>query len=344
MEYENPQSRDETTALEAATQHTDAIAPNSDAKGELLPEIGMGIVGEIIAMGIAFGLCYLYDYTHPCTRGVSCGMGWAAHFLLGWPLLSILLAIPLVAECVRFAGMRSGGHAKRKRCYIGTVLVFAITSISLAIGTRDDSAFVMIYLLLIPSSPILLLMGAIKGYRGEKIQPHDAPPVLEAATQDAIATNPNGKGKLLPEIGMGIVGGILALVVMIKWQLSFCVCASPEWCDYNDAYTACGIADRLIIFALPLLVAVPIMAECVRFGGVRSGGHGKRMRCYIGAAASPGVLLLISFLFPYGPFMEFFMQLAIPVLLFAGAIVGYRKDAECFHRRLKGTASASSNG
>ena len=106
MEYENPQSRDETTALEAATQHTDAIAPNSDAKGELLPEIGMGIVGEIIAMGIAFGLCYLYDYTHPCTRGVSCGMGWPHIFYWAGPYCLFCLQFLLLRnacalpECV----------------------------------------------------------------------------------------------------------------------------------------------------------------------------------------------------------------------------------------------------
>ena len=158
--------------------------------------------------------------------------------------------------------------------------------------------------------------------------PTDAASQNTDVTTSSSTPKSTGKGKLLPEIVMGLIGAFIAFVVQAMWSSRFCFCTSPEMCDYDDAYTACGIADRLSLFALPLFVAVPLMAECVRFGGVRSGGHGKRMRCYISAAIGPVVLLLISFLFEYGPFAATFIPLSIPVLVLAGAIIGYRKDAK----------------
>lgn len=139
----------------AKTAPTETI-PENTGKGKLLYEIGMGLVGEIPAIGIAIGITYYISERCPC-HGDGC-MGWALLYLfVVLPVSFSLLAIPLVGECVRFGGMRSGGHKRRRGCYIGIAIGLLLILLSYALG-----GFYVPW-----ASPIILLAGAIFGYRSD---------------------------------------------------------------------------------------------------------------------------------------------------------------------------------
>ena len=167
METENTRTHDETTAPEADMQNTEATAPNPTGKGKLLPEIGAGLLGEILAVALCFVLM-LADYD-----SISYCRGWPglACLYIYCPALTLLFAIPIVAEAVRLAGKRTGGHGKRKRCYIGTaivpVFIFILVVSSIILDDYNLLYVPILYVLmgLIAASPVLVLVGAIVGYR-----------------------------------------------------------------------------------------------------------------------------------------------------------------------------------
>lgn len=135
---------------------TTAMDPPNTGKGKLLYEIGLGLVGEIAAIGIAYGITIFFSGRDPC-RGDGC-MGVALfYFFVVLPAIFALLAIPLVCECVRFAGMHSGGHKRRRGCYKGIAIALLLILLCYPLG--------IIYLLC--ASPIFLLVGAIIGYRSD---------------------------------------------------------------------------------------------------------------------------------------------------------------------------------
>ena len=166
-ENENTQSHDETPGAGTTSQNAAATTAQNDGKGKLWAEIGMGIVGIIAA----FVLVSLIDFLIP----FSCSSTEGNYFLicdfLVYDMPFFLLTILCVAEGVRFAGVRTGGHKKRKGCYIGAAICAVIAAvhsiiyqqmrISGSIPRYDSSvgmAHVCVY-------TILILAGAIIGYR-----------------------------------------------------------------------------------------------------------------------------------------------------------------------------------
>ena len=132
---------------------TTAMDPQNSGKGKLLYEIGMGLVGEIIAIGIAFGITMFLSELDSCHGDGS--MGGLLYLFVIFPAISVLFAIPLVCECVRFGGMRSGGHKRRRGCYTGIAVGILLALLGFALG-----ALYMLWVCLIN-----LLVGAIVGYR-----------------------------------------------------------------------------------------------------------------------------------------------------------------------------------
>ena len=146
---------DKKASLHDKTAPTETI-PENTGKGKLLYEIGMGLVGELIAIVIAFGI-HLYISELDTCHGDGCMGEVLLYFFVVVPAIFVLLAIPLVGECVRFGGMRSGGHKRRRGCYIGIAIGLLLILLSFALG-----GFYVPW-----ASPIILLAGAIFGYRSD---------------------------------------------------------------------------------------------------------------------------------------------------------------------------------
>ncbi len=178
MENENAQTNVETTSSEnattnAASQNADATppnpSPNSTGKGKLLPEIGMGILGGIAAYTLSsfieMVLYFLMEMVLYFLMKDASSLSFFLLPLIGWPL-----AILFVAEGVRLGGKLSGGHTKRKGCYIGTAIGAVIGSIALVLHLtipEDPVSFEITARGLAIScvNPVLILVGAIVGYR-----------------------------------------------------------------------------------------------------------------------------------------------------------------------------------
>ena len=143
---------------------------------------------------------------------------------------------------------------------------------------------------------------------------------IDEASVAATTSQNNGKGKLLPEIGMGIVGIIVAylLSVVVRTALYFALI-------YNN-----------FLFILDPLFTIPLVAEGVLFAGKHTGGHEKRKGCYIGAVIGEAIGAVLVFIYlktqeESTSFEISFIGLTLVcvtlVLILGGAIIGYRKDA-----------------
>lgn len=169
-ENENTQSHDETPVAETTSQNAAATTAQNDGKGKLWAEIGMGIVG-IIAAIVLVSLISLIYWIIPFSCSSTEGSYSLICSFLVYEMPFFLLTILGVAEGVRFAGVRTGGHKKRKGCYFGATICAVIAAvhsiiyqqmrISGSIPRYDSSvgmAHVCVY-------TILILAGAIIGYR-----------------------------------------------------------------------------------------------------------------------------------------------------------------------------------
>ena len=162
MDSESLQIHDETTLAitENTSKNTEASAQNPTGKGELLPEIGAGILGEIVAVAISYALVFLGNLgtDHPAESWNE-----LVSYLVFAPALSVILAIPCMAGFIRFAGMRTGGHDKRSRCCLGIFLGILFTAFFITISILMGSARGI--KISLEACPVLLLVGAVIGYR-----------------------------------------------------------------------------------------------------------------------------------------------------------------------------------
>ncbi len=152
----------ENTAAEAA--------PDSTGKGKILPQIGMGIVGEMIAAAITFLLLWMNESFFEkvyIESGTSVTHYFYRHQELAFVLFG-LISIPCIAEFVRWGGKLLGGHRHRKRCYIGAAIGSIIALVCIFIPSfclRNTGLKEPIQMIGVAGLLCFGLIGAIIGYR-----------------------------------------------------------------------------------------------------------------------------------------------------------------------------------
>ena len=167
-ENENTQSHDETSVAGTTSENAAATTAQNDGKGKLWAEIGMGLIGGIGAIVLALllsQLVYLLFPMPPNNGSHEPNWGFLA---FGTPILALLSGIPLVAEGVRFAGKHTGGHAKRKVCYIYTAIAAVIAAIiyfAIFFYSFFYTEDIILILIGIPLVACLFLACSVIGYR-----------------------------------------------------------------------------------------------------------------------------------------------------------------------------------
>ena len=300
------------------------------AKGSLAREIGMAIFGQFLTFIVSlFLIFFITTFTYDVDAGKDSSYdekNYLCNMFVNFVCIHLLLSIPFVAECVRLGGLRTGGHGKRKRCYIGA----SITSIPMVTGLllvffrifhamHVPYAYLILFLFV---GMIVVAVGTIIGYRKENAS---APKI-----SDGTALLPTSRGNPLAQFGMAILGGILALDLGLVGLV-----IKDKGLNNLIAYHIQSSFKHSFFewIALSLLLAIPCVAEGVRLAGKLTGGHGKRMRCYIGTAIVPVLVWSFVGLDSVMQIGIFFVFAAIalmmsPFLIPIFAIKGYRKDAE----------------
>ena len=360
MESESLQSHDETTVTEVASEYTDASAPIpssksekrqafvivgkdtqppaasatvvAPAKGSLAREIGMAIFGQFLTLIVSLFLIffiYLFTYiSYEPRDDIWYEENYLCNMFITFVCIHLLLSIPFVSECVRLGGLGSGGHGKRKRCYIGASItsISMVTAISLILFRIFHDSHVpyayLIFSLFILVGMTVVIVGTIIGYRKENAY---APQI-----SNGTALLPTGKGNPLAQFVMANLGGILAL------DIGLVVLYVYEGWDWGYVFDIDGFirwGTLGVWIALSSLWAIPCVAEGGRLAGKLTGGHGKRMLCYIGTAIVPFLawyFVGLELALKIGIFtlFAFIAAVASPILIPWCAIKGYQKDAE----------------
>ena len=153
-------------AIAAAPQNTEATVQEPTGKGSLGSEILMGLSGEIISGVIALIITLCLEKSFSC-HGDACMGNAIMKWGIGFPCLFAFFSIPIVSECVRYAGISSGGHKKRKTCYLATSSIFVLMILFLLLSLGAMGGFASYYFLIAAGSPIIILVAAIMGYRSD---------------------------------------------------------------------------------------------------------------------------------------------------------------------------------
>ena len=145
---------------------------------------------------------------------------------------------------------------------------------------------------------------------------------MENERHDTTPKAPTKSGRIFAKIGMGIVGEIIAAVGAVLLSL-----ISFLW---ENEWEALVIALSVALISY-CVFAIPCVAEFVRKGGMLSGGHDRRMPCYIGAAIGSITTLCcvgipLSLNLPPNGFINLMYLIGLfglPVFSVFGAIFGY---------------------